>query len=31
MDENDILSEYNMIPLGHNRTNGAVSSKINFN
>ena len=24
MDENDILSEYNMIPLGYNRTNGAV-------
>ena len=30
MDENDSLSECNMIPLGHNRTNGAVSSKINF-
>ena len=24
MDENDALSEYNKIPLGHNRTNGAV-------
>ena len=24
------LSEYNMIPLGHNRTNGAVYSKIYF-
>ena len=24
MDENDSLSEYNKIPLGHNRTNGAV-------
>ena len=23
MDENDALSEYNKIPLGHNRTNGA--------
>ena len=30
MDENDSLSEYNKIPLGHNRTNGAVYSKINF-
>ena len=30
MDENDPLSEYNMIPLGHNRINGAVYSKINF-
>ena len=28
MDENDSLSEYNKIPLGHNRTNGAVYSKI---
>ena len=28
MDENDPLSEYNKIPLGHNRTNGAVYSKI---
>ena len=27
MDENDALSEYNKIPLGHNRTNGAVYSK----
>ena len=26
MDENDALSEYNKIPLGHNRTNGAVYS-----
>ena len=30
LDENDSLSEYNKIPLGHNRTNGAVYSKINF-
>ena len=30
MDENDSLSEYSKIPLGHNRTNGAVYSKINF-
>ena len=30
MDENDALSEYNKIPLGHNRTNGAVYSKICF-
>ena len=30
MDENDALSEYNKIPLGHNRTNGAVFSKIYF-
>ena len=29
MDENDALSEYNKIPLGHNRTNSAVYSKIN--
>ena len=29
MDENDSLSEYIKIPLGHNRTNGAVYSKIN--
>ena len=28
MDENDPLSEYNKIPLGQNRTNGAVYSKI---
>ena len=27
MDENDALSEYNKIPLGHNRTNGAVTPK----
>ena len=30
MDENDALSEYNKIPLDHNRTNGAVYSKIYF-
>ena len=30
MDENDSLSEYNKIPLGHNRINSAVYSKINF-
>ena len=30
MDENDSLSEYFKIPLGHNHTNGAVYSKINF-
>ena len=30
MDENDTLSEYNKIPLGHNRTIGAVYSKIYF-
>ena len=30
MDENDALSEYNKIPLGHNRTNGAVYFKIYF-
>ena len=30
MDENDPLAEYNKIPLGHNRTNDAVISKINF-
>ena len=30
MDENDSLSEVNKIPLGHNRTNDAVYSKINF-
>ena len=29
-DENDSSSEYNKIPLGHNRTNGAVYSKIYF-
>ena len=27
MDENDTLSEYNKIPLGHNRSNGADYSK----
>ena len=31
MDENDSLSEYNKILLGHNCTNGAVYSKIYFN
>ena len=30
MDENDTLSEYKKIPLGHNRTNGAVYPKIYF-
>ena len=30
MDENHPLSEENKIPLGHNRTNGAVYSNINF-
>ena len=30
MDENNALSEYNKIPLGDNRTNGAVYSKIYF-
>ena len=30
MDENDSLCEYIKIPLGHNRPNGAVHSKINF-
>ena len=30
MNENDALSEYNKIPLGHNRTNGAVYSKMYF-
>ena len=30
MDENDSLPEYIKIRLGHNRTNGAVYSKINF-
>ena len=30
MDENVALSEYNKIPLDHNRTNGAVYSKIYF-
>ena len=28
MDENDSLSEYIKIPLGHNRTNGAVYFKV---
>ena len=30
MNENDVLSEYNKIPLGDNRTNGAVYFKIFF-
>ena len=30
MAENDPLSEYNSIPLGHNRTNDAIYSEINF-
>ena len=30
MSENDPLSEQNKKPLGHNRTNGAVYYKINF-
>ena len=30
MDENDSLSEWNKIRLGHSRTNGAIWSKINF-
>ena len=30
MDENDSLSESIKIPLGQNRPNGAVYSKINF-
>ena len=30
IDENDALSEHNKIPLGHNRTNGAVYFKIYF-
>ena len=30
MDENDALSEYNKIPLGHNRTNGVVYSKMHL-
>ena len=30
MDETDSSSEYMKIPLGHNRTNGTVYSKINF-
>ena len=29
-DENDPLFEYNKGSLGHNRTNGAVYSKINW-
>ena len=30
MDENDALSEYNKIPLGHNRTNGAVFLTLEY-
>ena len=30
MDESDPLSEHNRISLGHNRPNGTVYSKINF-
>ena len=30
LDENDSLLEYNKIPLGHNRTNGVIYSKIYF-
>ena len=30
MNENDLLSEYNKIPLGHNHTNDVVYSKIYF-
>ena len=30
MDENNTLTEYNKIPLGHNRTNGTVYSNIYF-
>ena len=30
IDENDALFEYNKIPLGHKRTNGAVYFKIYF-
>ena len=30
MDKNDALFEYNKIPLGHIRANGAVYSKIYF-
>ena len=30
MDENDSLSEYIKIPLGHNHPNGVVYSKSNF-
>ena len=30
MDENDALSEYYKIPVGHNRTNDVVYSKIYF-
>ena len=30
MDKNDLVTKYNKIPLGHNRTNDAVYSKIEF-
>ena len=30
MDENDSITEYNKITLGHNRTNGTVYSQIYF-
>ena len=30
MDASEPLTEQNKTPLGHNRTNGAVYSKINF-
>ena len=30
MDENDSLSEHVKTPIGHNLTNSAVYSKINF-
>ena len=30
MDEHDTLSEFNKIPFGHNRTNGAFYSNINL-
>ena len=30
MDEIDPLTEHNKIPLGHNRTNGVVDSRINL-
>ena len=30
MDENNPLTKKNEIPIGHNRTNGAIYSEINF-
>ena len=30
LDENDALSKYKKIPLGHNRTNRTVYSKLDF-